>query len=469
MKINAQKALQSELSPYKKWQIKWSIAAGVVFAGPYSVAMSNLGFQSIFAHLFEMDFIKPMRFFYDMQESPEGDLQPKNLPVLFFSIPFELDYMQALKMLKNWDIPLSPSERDKTHPVLICGGAAPTLNPKVPEGIFDAVIRGDFMAVLEDIEKAMRMLLAPGGRKNFIGQIKKLGENNEIYRIERKPEFSRIVSSLAAFRNMFLIEIQKSCIFKCGFCATPYIYGDFRNFDKNQIMSIIQKHNPGTDRIGLVGSAIAEHPELGDIISELTAKGMKISTSSIRMDRINQSVMDTLYKSGANSITIAPETHIEKLYSIIGKHITANEIIKACRDMPFNEVKLYYIIGFEGEKPEDVAYLGEQIARIAESNPKIKFSISINPFIPKPGTRLAKDGMQKESEIKVKYKIIKKSLQKSKNIRLTANYSFRQRLEALIALGDIEIAKCLIESAHDKPIKHVLRKNGIEIKDAIYP
>ena len=470
MKLTPNIALKSELSPYKKWRTKWSIPVAVLFPNLYSVGMSNLGFQTLFRLLAEEDFVKPLRYFYDLTESPEGDIPIESCRVIFISLPFELDYLSLLKILHKKGIPLTAEERSQNDPVLIGGGAAITLNDRPAKKIFDIAVRGDLFAVYPSIVEAMREQLVYGNdRKAFTDCLNNIieHEKNPFYCAERKPAYSPIVSSLSAFRNMFLIEIQRSCPFRCGFCATPAIYGKFSNFSVEEIIDTITKYNPGTRRIGLVGSSVAEHPELYRLLTELSAMDFNVSTSSVRSDRISKDTMDLLANMGARSVTIAPETHVEHLYNTIGKHITAEDVIKSVEKMPFNEVKLYYIVGLPGEMDEDIVTLADNIKMIAAALPNVSLSVSVNPFIPKPQTKLGHLGMLPDKILSKRFEILKKLLHKTANIKLTINYSHRQRLEAVISNGNENIADVLIKSVLGQPIKKALKDIGIDLNAAI--
>ena len=62
---------------------------------------------------------------------------------LGFSVSFELDYLNVLKMLELAGLPLLAEERDESYPLVIMGGPAPWVNPEAVAPFLDAVIIGE--------------------------------------------------------------------------------------------------------------------------------------------------------------------------------------------------------------------------------------------------------------------------------------------------------------------------------------
>ena len=52
-----------------------------------------------------------------------------NFDILAFSVSFENDYPNILKILELANIPLRASDRNNTHPLLISGGVCAFLTP----------------------------------------------------------------------------------------------------------------------------------------------------------------------------------------------------------------------------------------------------------------------------------------------------------------------------------------------------
>src|SRR5512141_2237758 len=86
-----------------------SDAIPVIYAFPneYSVGITSLGYQIIWATLATRPDINVSRLFTDSQES-----LPRSPELLGFSLSWELDYINILNLLESLDIPTHADERD---------------------------------------------------------------------------------------------------------------------------------------------------------------------------------------------------------------------------------------------------------------------------------------------------------------------------------------------------------------------
>jgi radical SAM superfamily enzyme YgiQ (UPF0313 family) len=85
-----------------------------------------------------------------------------------------------------------------------------------------------------------------------------------------------------------------------------------------------------TDKIGLVSTAVCDHPEIGEILQGLRQMDYRISVSSLRLDQISDELLDALVDSGDNQIAVAPETGSDRLRKVINKNLTNDEIVDIC-------------------------------------------------------------------------------------------------------------------------------------------
>jgi len=59
--------------------------------------------------------------------------------------------------------------------------------------------------------------------------------------------------------------------------------------------------------IGLVGAAVSDHPGIDEIARRIVGLGARLSVSSLRADSVSDTLLHALARSGAKSLTIAPE------------------------------------------------------------------------------------------------------------------------------------------------------------------
>ena len=107
-------------------------------------------------------------------------------------------------------------------------------------------------------------------------------------------------------------------------------------------------------KIGLVGAALSDYPDIGELCSAIEGG---VSVSSLRADSVSEALIDRLAKSGHKTIAIAPEAGSERLRKVINKGVTEEDILRAA-DLVFGSgipnLKLYFILGLPTETQEDV-------------------------------------------------------------------------------------------------------------------
>jgi len=444
--------------------------------------MANIGYQWLFGILKQHQHLLVERFF-DFPGSPcslDSERPLGEFPVIAVSIPFELDFLNFLGMLYRANIPLL-SDKRLDCPIIIGGGDALTLNPFPMADFFDIIVLGDGEAWARDFPKILRDMPAGMADKSMLLSaaakipgtwIPKLDEGGQIKRAARQtnePAFSPILTSYGHFRNMFLVEIQIGCPFDCGFCTSGWLGGQFYNFSVEDILDSYEKHAQDAKRVGLVGSAIAEHPHIEEILRRFAEKGVDISLSSIRIDRISPEVLDLMVEMGTKSVTFAPETAAIKLAVKTGKWIPPEEIIQQAKNLAalgLREMKLYWILGLPGESIEDIETMATAIRDIAAST-NLRVTCSVNPFVPKPHSRFSREPMLPHSELKSRFERLAAYIGKLDNLRLELNYSRRSRLSALLSVVDSTIIPALAEIATGGGIRSKLRRFGIELDDEI--
>ena len=441
--------------------------------------MSNIGYQWLFGILRGHQHLLVERFFDLHRREPvsiEGSRPLREFPIIAVSIPFELDIFNFLNMLSAAGIPLRAKDREN-GPLIVAGGDAMTLDPFPFADFFDIIVLGCGEAWANSFPKILREL--PSGlasKESILDEAAKIpgtwipsrDDGGSIYKspsTRTSPAYTPILSSFGHFRNMFLVEVQRGCAFRCGFCSSNWLDRPFFNYDADQIMDSYRRFGQSAKRVGLVGSAIAEHPDLEDIIRRFAEKDIRISPSSIRFDRISNSVLESLVRSGTRMLTFAPETASERLARRIGKWIPPGKIIEYASTMEkigLRELKLYWIVGLPGETLDDVRADVRAIDEIVSAT-SMQIRCSVNAFIPKPHTTFEHEAMLSRRELSARFSIFEKSLGKKGNLRLEFNHSRRSRISALLSTSGRDISPILIDIVAGKGIKSAFREYGIDI------
>src|SRR5208283_1077431 len=79
-----------------------------------------------------------------------------------FSIPFENDYPNILRILEWAKIPFRSSGRDSFQPLLIAGGVCPSFNPEPVAPVFDVIFIGEAEESLNEFLEKYKAVMESG-------------------------------------------------------------------------------------------------------------------------------------------------------------------------------------------------------------------------------------------------------------------------------------------------------------------
>ncbi|MEW6410534.1 MAG: radical SAM protein, partial [Nitrospirota bacterium] len=207
-------------------------------------------------------------------------------------------------------------------------------------------------------------------------------------------------------------------------------------------------------KVGLVGAAVSDHPEIDSICSQLSKLGIRISVSSLRADAITDRIADTLVSSGHKTVSLAPEAGSERLRKVIKKDLREDDILRAA-EIIFSKgipnLKLYFMIGLPTETIEDIdsiVTLTKKVHDIQLSAGRIKGSIgritlSVNCFVPKPFTPFQWCSMNSIEDLKVKLKYLKKSISGIRNTNMIHDLPKWAHLQGMLSRGDRRLSGVL--------------------------
>jgi radical SAM superfamily enzyme YgiQ (UPF0313 family) len=209
-----------------------------------------------------------------------------------------------------------------------------------------------------------------------------------------------------------------------------------------------------TDRIGLVGAAVSDLPEIDKLCGQFHDKGIRISFSSLRADRLTPGLLAALKQSKVKTATIAPEAGTDRLRRVINKGLSENDILTAATTLVENGIpnlKLYFMIGLPTETMSDVDAIIQLVKKIkhrfltsSRARKKIGLiTVSLNSFVPKPFTPFQWCAMDEIGELKAKIKKIKTELKKVANLRINSDVPRWAYIQALLSRGDRKVADIL--------------------------
>jgi radical SAM family uncharacterized protein len=477
------------------------VAVALAYPNTYHVGMSNLGLHQIYSLLnARPDTVCERVFLPDEEDIEEYEksgaklfsLESRRLvrefDILAFSVSFEQDYLNILEMLRLAGVHVDKRERTADDPLLVLGGICSFFNPEPISDFFDVVIvgegeeaAGEFIdAFKTNRGRERRELLAaltrvPGvyvpefydvvyqgdGTIEARTKLEPTAPDRIVKRtvrdINRSPAASVILTPGTEFSDRYLTEITRGCGRHCRFCMAGYIYLPPRNLAVGTAIEQAETADELCGRIGLVGAAISDYPEIGELCAAIEGG---VSVSSLRADSVSEVLISRLAASGHKTISIAPEAGSERLRRVINKGITDADILRAA-DMVFGSgipnLKLYFLIGLPTETQDDVdgiISLAGQVRKVqlrhARPQGRIgRITLSVNSFVPKPFTPFQWEPMETVEGLNKKLRALEKSVRKIGNMNIIHDLPKWEHVQALLSRGDRRIGR-LIRAAHEK-------------------
>ncbi|RKZ24119.1 hypothetical protein DRQ16_00530 [bacterium] len=396
------------------------IKVALGYPNTYRTGMSSLGFLTIWRMLNEREDTVAHRFFLDTGGiTLEGGRKITLYDVVAFSISYEMDYVNAVKIIRNSGMNVLSCKRREEDPLFIAGGIITFSNPEPIAPFFDVIFLGDGEEVVDRFFDMLREEKEKGkGWKERVKEraheefpsvyVPEKGENEKRpHRVEvlDYPGFSPILTPLSEL-PMMLVEVGRGCPYRCSFCLVGNLQGEVRWRDAEEIIRCGEVE----EKIGLLGSAVADHPEFEEILEGFYRMGKEVSVSSLRLDRVSYRVLELLKKLNLHTLTVAPEVSTPRLKKLIRKNITQERLFEFVRDagkLGFPSLKLYYLFGLPGEDEGDVEAEVEEIEKVKEIFGG-RVTASFNLFIPKKGTPMENYPLEEREGYRKKVKIIRK-------------------------------------------------------------
>jgi len=514
LKRKAQAVLSQEEGTVRK---DWGgrVAVALVYPNSYAVGMSNLGFQTIYRHLNALPDVVCERVFLpdpeDIEEMRRTATTPFSLEsfrpladfhLIGFSVTYEGDYINVLRLLDLAGIPLRASSRAPSDPLVLMGGVCAFSNPEPVAPFMDFIVVGEGEEIVGELIGAYRD--GPGDREAFLDRLASIegvyvperhepiyGDDGSLTDVVARAGARPIVvkrrlrdvnafettaavkTPNAEYGHMALLEVGKGCGRGCRFCLEGQVYRPVRHRSVEALGETIKAMaEAGEKRVGLVGACVSDYPWIGDLLRVVEANGMELSISSLRADSLTDDLVAALARGGHRTLTMAPEAGTERLRRVIRKAITDAQLMTACdlvRRYGIPNLKCYFMLGQPTETDDDVEAIVDLAARMLErlrvhdpaGRPFGRLTLSISSFVPKPWTPFQWAPFDGVESLQAKLDVVKRGVRRFPNVRVLHENPREAELQALLARGGFKkIRDPLVAARLDGDWRRALRSWG---------
>ncbi len=463
-----------------------ALRAVLAFPSTYTVGITSLGYQVVWATLAQRADVDVRRLFTDQGDPPHGGNRGRGpaLDLFGLSLSWELDGPVLLDLLEQQRIPIWAADRGDDDPIVFGGGPVLTANPEPLAPFFDAVLLGDGELLLPAFIDALQACRgAPRAeRLRHLAQVPgvyvpslyapRYSSEGQLLGVEPTEagipatvakqtwrgntlSHSTVITPEAAWPSIHMVEVVRSCPELCRFCLASYLTLPFRTPSlDDSLIPAVEKGLVATQRLGLLGASVTQHPQFSELLHWLDQdrfEGTRVSVSSVRAATVTPELGRILAKRGSKSLTIAIESGSERMRQVVNKKLASEEIFAAARyakEGGLTGLKLYGMVGLPTEEEADVEATAALMLDLKKATAGLRLSLGVSTFVPKAHTPFQWQGVRPEAEKRLK--LLAKRL-KPKGIELRPESYGWSVIQALLSRSDRRLAPVIAAArgSHD--------------------
>jgi radical SAM superfamily enzyme YgiQ (UPF0313 family) len=381
-------------------------SVALLYPSPYHVAMSSLGYQTIYRSInatagraahraFLPDDVEAWKTSRSPLVTYERLKPVSDYPVIAVSVAYEAELAGLIQALELSGIPPLAEQRDARHPLVLAGGPLTFSNPLPLAPFVDAVLMGE---ADQSIHRVLGTIFGADSKQSALDTLSAEPhvfvpslDRDVLPPIDKAdraalPAYSQIITPHTELRSMFLIEPERGCHRGCTYCVMRRSTNDgMRVVKMEKVLSLIPDQ---ARRVGLVGAATTDHPQIAALVNALADSGREVGLSSLRADRLNDELVAALRRGGHRILTTASDGTSQRMREMIQRRTSEEQLRNAARlarKHGMKRLKLYVMVGLPTETDEDIdelVELGTELSAI------IPLSLGVAPFVAKRNTPL---------------------------------------------------------------------------------
>ena len=423
------------------------VRVALAFPDTYTIGMSHLGCQILYWLINHSDGCCAERVFCPWGDA-EAVMRQQSIPlftwdtrqpvasadILAVSLQYEMAFTCVLQLLDLAGIPLRSADRDDSHPLVIAGGPQAD-NPEPMASFLDLVVLGDGEASMAAILTAYQEMKAGGMRRRDMiramarrfewiyapslydvrytedGTVRCITATDptlpatikrcQTLDFENAPFPLRpLVPFVEVVHDRIAIEIMRGCPQRCRFCHAGYTKRPmgFRSVGRILEMAEEMYWATGSEELGLLSLSTADYPDLHELASRVnerfTPRHVNISVPSLRVDKMLQHIPSMVNSVRKGGLTMAVEAANDDMRAAIRKQVTDGNLLDGVKEAykaGWRSVKLYFMCGFPGERPEDIDGIVDLARRVSDARRELgqgpaRVKASVGWLVPKPYT-----------------------------------------------------------------------------------
>jgi len=243
--------------------------------------------------------------------------------------------------------------------------------------------------------------------------------------------------------NLILLETQRGCPYRCGFCFYNKSRGTLAFKDENHLLEGVRwAVDYGIEELYLLDPSLNARPDLKNVLSkiaEINVKKRVSITSEIRAEWIDEELADLFLKAGFSGFEIGLQTTNKRALSVMKRPTDLKKFLRGSLLLKERDIlpRIDLIAGLPGD---DLEGFKRSIGFISENN--LNDDVQVFPLSVLPGTAFRKNSKKLNLvyEPKPPYTIIETDTYSKEDLLLSFDYAESLFDVALFPLPELNVS-----------------------------